>query len=130
MAADVEKILVGWLAGVLSVRCMTEAPGNLGAVLPAIRVTRSGGDDLLPTFERPFVDLDCFGATRSAASLLARRAHDAMLLLLPGLFVDGAVVARVASMAGPSWAAWDNTDLRRFTASYQLLIKSPALLLP
>lgn len=127
MAADVEALLIGWLSPALGVRCVTDLPANLQSVLPIIRVTRSGGGESLPTFEEPIVDVDCFATDRAGASLLARRAHDALTLRLPGFTAAGAVVCRVDTLTGPSWRPYDDSSLRRFGADYSLTVKSPAL---
>jgi hypothetical protein len=120
--ADVERLLVAWLPSQLDgTRTVTDLPSNLGSVLPLVQVTRLGGADLQPSLDRPVVDIDCYATDRAGASDLAQKVRDLVRLLLPGQQVDGVLVARVDTVSGPSWRPYDNTSLRRFGASYQLI---------
>jgi hypothetical protein len=119
--ADVERLLVAYLGSTLSVRAVTDLPSNLGDLLPLVQVTRMGGADLQPTLDRPVVDIDCYATDRVGAYDLAQQVRDLLRLVLPGQLVDGVLVARVDTVGGPSWRPYDNTSLRRFGASYQLI---------
>ena len=126
MNADVELLLIPWLISTLNVRAVTDLPENLADVLPLVQVTRIGGpdNDDNPRFDTPTVDIDCFGVDRGAASGLAGRVHAALRVTLPGLQVAGATVTQVLTVTGPSWRPYDNTELRRFSSTYRLFVKS------
>lgn len=131
MNADVEALLIPWLASTLTVRAVTDLPaddppGSFLAGLPYVQVTRIGGadDDNLSSFDAPTVDVDCYAADRESVSALAARVHDALRVTLPGLTLAGATVTKVQTITGPSWRPYDNTSLRRFGATYRIRIRS------
>lgn len=117
---DVERLLVAYLSTALNVRVLTDTPSNLEKVLPLVQVTRYGGDEAAPGIDRATVDIDCYGANRSAASNLAERVRYALLYRLPGTSVGDVGIPRVDTLTGPSWRPYDNTTIRRFGASYQI----------
>lgn len=118
---DVERLLVAYLGPALGgVRVVTDTPANLEKTLPVVQVTRFGGTDVAPGIDRPVVDIDCYAATRGAASDLAEQVRYALLYQLPGTTVGDVAVPRVDTLTGPSWRPYDNTALRRFGASYAI----------
>ena len=128
--ADVEAMLIPWFAAVLSVRAVTWLPADLASVLPIIQVARIGGgsDDNLPTFDFPTVSIDCFGADRAGGFALAASVDAAIRTTLPGTLhtVDAvsAVVTKTQTVTGPSWRPYDDPSVRRFGATYRLLIRT------
>jgi hypothetical protein len=125
MAADIERLIIDWIkARITAARILTDLPANLADVLPVIQVGRSGGTTPLPRIDVAFVDVDCYAASRDAASTLSRQLHDLMLRTLPGYSTAAATVLSVDTQSGPSWRPYDNTTLRRFGASYDLRVKS------
>lgn len=117
---DVERLLVAWLNANLSVRVLTDTPSNLEKILPVVQVTRFGGADRAPGIDRAIVDVDCYGATRAAASQLAERVRYALLYRLAGSNYEHVAISDVSTLSGPSWRPYDNTALRRFGASYAI----------
>lgn len=123
---DIEAVLVPWLAGQLSavygvtVRTCTETPANLAAVVPVVAVSRSTGSDVSGVLDRPVVDVDAFAADRISASLLGRRAHLLLTRYLPGTVSAGAVVGMVNVIKGPGWIAYQDLDVRRSNATYEI----------
>jgi hypothetical protein len=124
--ADIEQMLVSWLGVQFpSARLCTETPGDpeFGSVLPIVRVARIGG----PTryaIDTATVSVECFAVGRSAAKVLAFNVRDALYRTLPGTTIAGGVVGHVATFSAPSWASWDNTNVRRMTAMYQIHFKA------
>lgn len=121
---DIEALLVPWLAATLNVRAVTELPADLADVLPVVRSLRIGGPDLddYALLDLPTVTIDCYDAGWSAASTLAGRVHAAIRSTLPGTVHDGGVVTRTRTISGPSWRPYDDTNLRRFGATYQIIV--------
>lgn len=119
--ADIEALLVPWLANQLGVRVCTDLPANLEAVAPVVQVTRIGGADDTFTLDRAGVDIDCFATARQDAVNLAAQCRDALRFALPGTTVAGTYVARVETLSGPAWRPYDNTAVRRFGGSFQLI---------
>ncbi len=121
--ADVEAVLVGWLGSELGVRVVTELP----AILPAeiIRVSRFGGGRAEFPFDVASVDVDTFAATRRAAIQLGERVAFALMYDLPGLVSGGAIVLAAECVSAPSWAPYDNTNVRRSIASYRIRTHNP-----
>ncbi len=95
---------------------------RLGAVLPAIRVTRVGGVPDEPWLDNPSIQLECWAADQATADLLTRT----LLAVLPtvrGLLSDGRVHTYLVT-SGPYWAP-DDPDLSsnaRYIVTVQLLI--------
>ena len=124
--AEAESVLVSWARATFpDARVFTEAPANLEDVLPAIGVSRFGGADTeLYNIDEPVMDFDCYAATRGEARTLAYDLRTALRRDLPGQTVAGAFVQRVRSLSGPLWTPYDNTNLRRFTYSAQIRLRS------
>lgn len=121
-----EKALINWLAARFAdARVVTVTPDKLADALPCIRVTRfGGGRESFPAFDRPNLDVDTFHSTRDLARSFAQEVGDAILFELPGQMIDGATFLRTREFSGPSIAPWENTNLRRFVASYSIRIHS------
>lgn len=124
--AGVEALLIGWTSAQLSVRCLTDLPADLQAVVPVVQIVRIGGpsDDNLSSFQAATVSVDCFAADRAAATTLAQQVDDAWRKVLPGTTTGGAVVGKVRTLSGASWRPWNDTAVRRFGASYQVWVRA------
>jgi hypothetical protein len=124
----VERLLLGYLAPALSVRCLTDLPADLQSSVPVVQVVRIGGpsSDNDRRLEAATVSIDCFAADRGAATDLAMRVDKAMRDTLPGTYVpaSNAVVTKVRTLTGASWRPWDDLAVRRFGATYQVWVKS------
>jgi hypothetical protein len=120
-----ESLVRGWLAEQFTpTRVVTELPANLGDVVPVIQVTRFGGSDDVIVLDNAHIDVDTFAATRDDARTLAEQVRTALRLHLPGVTTGGGVVTSVTTMSAPRWVPYDNTNLRRFVASYRITIHS------
>lgn len=119
-----ERLLIPWLAAELGVRVVSETPASLDTVVPLLQVTGIGGSDFTPTFDACNVDVDSYAATRGESEDLSSAARQALMFTLPGKIVGGAVVASVRTIMRPTWTPYDDTNLRRFTASYTVVIHS------
>lgn len=132
--ADVEAPLNQWGHSTLGFRFVTELPAGLLGILgtaadpgtPVVQLVRVGGptDDNNPRFDRPTLAVDAFGYDRASAKATAWAVHGALRTVLPGLTLDGLTVCKVQTITAPHWIAYDDTNLRRFNASYQLHVKA------
>jgi hypothetical protein len=119
---DVEIELVAWLSAQRGsgVRVLTELPADLGDVLPAVQVQRVGGDDDTFRLDRALVDVDVYAASRGDASTLARQVRDDLVMRLRGSSTVGAVFGLVATVSAPQWRPYENINLRRLGATYEV----------
>jgi hypothetical protein len=126
VAAIAESVLVTWLKHAFpTARVVTETPHNLADVLPCIQVSRFGGaDEYVSSFDNPSMDFDCYSASRIEARQLAYDVRSSLRDDLPGEVVDGASIVRVRTISGPTWTPYNNTNLRRFTYSAQIRLRS------
>ncbi|MEU6543876.1 hypothetical protein [Streptomyces sp. NPDC046859] len=120
MWPDVEAELVAWLKAQLNVRHLTDLPTNLTEVLPINQVQRIGGDDDSIRLDRALVTVDSYAADRAAASLLARRTRDKLVNQLRGVQTAAAVFGRVSTLSAPAWRPYENPNLRRMGATYEI----------
>lgn len=120
-----ETFVRTWLAAQFPapIRVVTELPADLGAV-QTIQVTRFGGSDDFLTLDAANIDVDTFAATRDASRTLAEQVRTALRLHLPGYATGGAGVQSVSTISAPRSVPYDNTNLRRFVASYRITIHS------
>lgn len=125
-SAIAETVLLTWLkAAFPAARVVTETPGDLADVVPCIQVSRFGGaDEYVSTFDNPSMDFDCYAATRGEARQLAYDVRSSLRDDLPGQVVAGASIVRVRTISGPAWTPYNNTNLRRFTYSAQIRLRS------
>jgi len=121
---DVEQGLAVWLGSVLAVRSVTETPANLATTLPVVGVDRIGGADPTLSIDEATVDVDCYHSGRILTRNLALTAQAWIRYLLPGQPMGGGVVLRTATIVAPHWTPYDDTNLRRFTATYQVVISN------
>lgn len=121
---DVELLLTTWIHATRGVKCVTELPSNLADVLPVVQVQRIAGADVELTLDQAVVDIDVYAADRASARLLADQVRHDMRLNLHGYTGGGGVVALVEVASGPHWLPYDNTNLRRYQASYRVTVHS------
>lgn len=118
-----ESVIRNWLdARFPAARVVTETPDNLADVLPCIVVGGFGGGDDVITIDETNIDIQYFAATRTLARDGAEEVRGAMRFELPGQSTDGVFVLAVDTMSKPSWAPYDNTNVRRFIATYHVTI--------
>jgi hypothetical protein len=127
--APAESVIRNWLASYLGAgfRVVTELPSDLATVVastPVAQVVRFGGSDSLPVLDAANVDVDTFGLSRTAARDLGEKVRGGLLFKMPGSIQDGALIAAVSTINAPRWVPYDNTNLRRFVASYRITIRS------
>lgn len=119
-SVDVEAELVAWLKAQLAVRVVTDLPSNLEEVAPLAQIARVGGHDDTIRLDRALVDLDVFAATRLASSQLMTRARVAFLTQLRGTVTSAAVFTSARTISAPSWRPYENNNLRRFGATFEV----------
>lgn len=124
MYADVELDLIGWLVPQFSgSRLCSELPNSL--VGDTIQVVQFGG----PTDDIPFaefnVDIDVYSLTRARSRQLAREVQQAVMYALPGTKIAGSIYLSASTISAPSWAPYDNTSVRRTTATYRIRTHNP-----
>jgi hypothetical protein len=128
MFPDIEILIVAYLKAKTARRVVTDLPAgdDLTSKLPLYRVTRVSGEDQDYKLDRPIIDLDAFAADRATASLMSRQALDLLRNHLP--YEDSVqptgVVTSVDTVVGPRWLPDSNTNLRRFQASYEIILHS------
>lgn len=122
---DIEAIVVGWMAPRYSdCRVCTELPATLPA--QTIQVVGTGGAPESFPFELPRIDVDVYCPDRCSASRLARQVKRDLMFNLPGYKApDGTLVTRVKCDVSPNWVPYDNTNVRRMTAAYELRTHNP-----
>lgn len=125
MAVDLEKLLVGWLSPEIpDTRVCTELPATLPEL--TVQVTQlPGGVRPLVSFEDVRVDIDSYGQSREAARQLADNVDRLITEELPGHVVSG-VLIQSADGSSAAWTPYDNTNVRRMTATYVVRTKNLA----
>lgn len=98
---------------------VTETPASF--TIPIVQVERIGGASRF-TLDQPRVDITTFAPDRQSSLNLAEQVRMLMEQTLPGTRVGSASFGAVFCDSGPSWAPWDNTNVRRFVASYQMAV--------
>lgn len=119
---NAEVVVREWIADHFpQARVVTETPSDM-TVLPVVKVVGLGGPMQRLNLGRPAVDIEAYDSTRAAASTLADQIHDAMLFQIRGL-ISGANVEAVRTVSSPAFRPYDDTNLRRFGATYQIFLK-------
>lgn len=120
-----ELVVRNYLAGQFpAARVVTETPGNLADVVPCIEITRYGGGDDVYTLDVANLDVDVYHSSRAAALDYAEQVRTSLRLHAEGQQVNGALIAQVATLSAPKWVPYDNTNIRRISASYRIAIRS------
>jgi hypothetical protein len=133
--APAEAVVRSWLATYLGAgyRVVTELPPELATVCadtPVAQVTRFGGSDDLYVFDTANIDVDTFDlahdgkSSRENARDFGEKVRSGLRFRAPGSVLDDAFIATVTTISAPRWVPYDNTDLRRFVASYRITIRS------
>jgi hypothetical protein len=124
METDEEKVVTDWLQGKFpDAFCCTETPADMASVLPVIRVLSLGGPNTKLAMGRPAVSIACYHVDRVSAKTLAKQIFQAMRFEMPGYQPGmGTTVNRVNTISGPAWRPYDNTNLRCFGMTLQLVI--------
>lgn len=104
------------------VRWTNVLPANLAAEVPLIRCVRFGGGDDVITIDKPVLDIEAFAADRDSAFELAELIRSDFRLRLPGYHTAAGTVAAVRTLIGPGWRPYDNTNVVRVGASYEVAI--------
>lgn len=119
---DVERLLVPWLGSQCQCRVLTDLPADLERQVPLLQIARVGGNDIRPGLDVVGLEVDAYGPNRGSAVALAENARHALRFVLPNTQIDGAVFTRVDTVEAPAFRPYDNTGLRRFGASYRLVV--------
>lgn len=129
--ASIERFLVKWLPTVAGgVHALTDLPRDFqdedGAthLLPVIAVDRISGAELddSPILDRPVIDIDVYAGSRAQAQDLSEQIRYALRWTLQGSKVDDLVFGRVRTIVGPRLLAHANPKVRRYSATYELLL--------
>lgn len=120
---DAELWVVEWLQANTGVTSCTETDDKLGDELPLFQVARIGGGDDGYVLDRAMISLHAYAVTRDLARKLAYQGRTS-LFAARGVRFQGAVVTKVATIGGPAWTPYTNTNLRRVTGTYQVSIKA------
>lgn len=123
---DIEQAAALWLRPRHpDVRVVNELPADLEKKLPLVQVqvTPGGGED--STTGVTLLDVETFGASRTAMWDLARTVHTSMLALA-GRSSGGLVIDSVSSDMRPAPVAYNNPALRRAVATYRLTSRAQA----
>lgn len=124
--ADVEAIVVGWLAGDAGVsalaadRVVTELDADFPAAgradVQIFRATSTETDPATAHLERAVVQVNVYGSSKAGAWNLTAETWRA-LRALAGETVAGAVVTAVERVTGPTWSPDPSNDAPRYTGS-------------
>ena len=120
---DIEAVLVAWIEdNVEDVRASTETPSDLDGQLPWIQVGRIGGPYDGFRRDQPVVDITVYDTTGPDAADLALQLQELFHQQLAGSTTSGAVINRVETRSGPHWVPYDNPGMRRYEATYALVV--------
>ena len=98
-----------------------ELDNNLLNELPTIQINQiPGGDDDGIRLGRMLVDVDVYAATRADAIALAKEAHRWMTGEVRGSYSETVVFSRVGALTLPAVRPYENTNLRRVGATYEI----------
>lgn len=92
---------------------------GLAGELPFIRVAALGGGRT-HILGSPTVDVELFAGTEYAAMTGMGAVDDLLNYRLPGTTVAGSVVGRVNTISLPSFRPYENPNVWRYGATYQL----------
>jgi len=123
-SVDVEAELVAWLTDRLEERTLTDLPANLVDVLPVVQIQRVGGGDDGIRLDRAFVDIDVYAASRQAASQLMSQTRSLLLTGLRGTVTATAVFTSARTITAPAWRDYENPNLRRVGATFEIFCHS------
>lgn len=119
---DVEGQVGGWLARCLKVPVASETPHDLASRLPFVRVVLVGGSTPNVSLDAPLLAVDAFAADRPQAIALANRVRTLLSYGSLGADLMGGRIGQVSTVTAPLWAPWDNSSVRRYTATYRITL--------
>lgn len=131
--ADVEQLVIDWLAGQTDLRVVAELPVDITE--PTVQIAAIGGTEVNAAADRASIDVDVFVPAASdgepdleTAQDLAAEIRRLFLRVLPGhtATVGGlrATVLRTAGLSRPVRRPFDESGIRRVNASYTVLTAS------
>jgi hypothetical protein len=98
-----------------------ELDNRLLEELPTIQINQiPAGDDDGVRLARMLVDIDVYAATRADAITLARDVHTWVTGELRGSSTPVLVIGRTGAITLPAVRPYENTDLRRVGATYEI----------
>lgn len=115
---DLERDLATWAGGVTSKPFGTFVPATLPASGFIQVVDLSGPDDDVTAF--PTFEVNIFHPTRETAWQIADTIRGA---LRPRTRVGSAIIDSVRTSASPRQVPWDNSNTKKFSATYQLSVR-------
>lgn len=118
---DAEYVVRSWLEQDTGTATCTETPAALA--VPLLQAVRIGGGDDGVILDRATLSVHAFAASRDDARKLAYAARSS-LYRMRGVVYLGAVVTKVAVIGGPAWTPYDDVNVRRFTQTVQVSIKT------
>lgn len=120
---DIEAALIAWLeANSDAEAASTETPPDLDDHLPWLQVVRIGGPYDGYRRDQPTVDIAAYHSTGPAAAALALDVQRLLHEELQGATTGGVVFSRVETATGPHWVPYDNPGIRRYEATYRLVV--------
>jgi len=122
VVVDIEALMVAWVTDVVGLPASTETPADLESRVPFVQVTGTGGDHDGYRRDEPSVDISVFAATTVEAADWAGRIHWLLHEQLAESVYDGVSVNRVRTSVRPHRVPYDNPALRRYEASYSLVV--------
>lgn len=126
---NVEKFVRGWLKGQTGREVLTETTGTLTGDPPVYQIARVGGSDRSQWDKRVNIEVDSIANSRGAAWDAAAAAQTAMDALSSNgtseWYVDD-----VEEIFAPAMEPYENTGIRRTTATYALTIRPRSVSTP
>jgi hypothetical protein len=121
---DAESLVQQWLTDQLApvARVCTETPDKMETVVPVVRVERLAGRGRF-NLDLAVIDIDVFHLDRDKSRKYAEIVRDLLMLTLPGSTVGDGFVTGIENTQAPSLRPWENTNLRRFGATYEVWVK-------
>ena len=122
---DTEDQLIKGLAAYLGAQSVVrnttdDLTKTIAAGKTLVRVERIGGPR--SSFEdRPLLQIDSFGATRTLGYALSEQI-DQFMLATP-IRLSAAIIDTVSVSVAPRRVPWDNDNIRRFSASYRATLR-------
>ena len=119
---DVESALLYALVPMEpDIRFVTSMPGDVSSI--TARVHRISGANRDIHVDRPIVDIDVFGPKSEAGNVsVAARSIQSDVHSLMGKVVQNGVIQHAVTIAGPRSLPEANTDLVRYSATYEIQI--------
>lgn len=125
--SGVDPLLIGWGAQHFGVRFALNTPADLADVAPLVQLQTIGGpsNDSNPGLIAATVSVDCFAVDYAAASALAWTVDSGLRRALPGTTVSGVTFGAVRTLTIPGRRPWDDINVRRYGATYQIWLQAP-----